>query len=171
LAGQIGAEQRSQPAAVTRQLPSLAQLDPHVKECAAEVLLMRASLSVILAAAGLFIPLFRGYAHHSGAAVFDSNKKIDLTGVVTKVEWTNPHAHFFIDVKDASGKVVNWNLELASPNVLSRNGWKRNSLKEGDSVSVTGSQARDGTSFGIAQSIVFPDGRKLSFMSAFEDGK
>ena len=57
-------------------------------------------------------------AHHSGAAEFDSSKKIDLTGVVTKVEWTNPHAHFYMDVKDASGKVANWNLELASPNVL-----------------------------------------------------
>ena len=67
-------------------------------------------------------------AHHSGAAEFDSHKKIDLTGVVTKVEWTNPHAHFYIDVKDASGTVVNWNLELASPNVLIRNGWHRNSI-------------------------------------------
>lgn len=129
---------------------------------------MKARLVVILVAVGLSILALPAFAHHSGAAVFDSNKKINLTGVVTSLEWTNPHAHFFIDVKDESGKVVNWNLELASPNVLSRNGWKRNSIKAGDTVTVTGSQAKDGSDFGIAQSIVFPDGRKLSFMSAFE---
>ena len=107
-------------------------------------------------------------AHHSGAAVFDNTKKIDLTGVVTKMEWVNPHAHFYIDVKDSAGKVTNWNLELASPSILVRNGWKRNSIKEGDTVTVTGSQARDGSNFGIAQTIVFPDGRKLNFLSAYE---
>lgn len=110
-------------------------------------------------------------AHHSGAAVFDADKPIQLTGVVTKVEWVNPHAHFYIDVKDAAGAVTNWNLELASPNVLVRNGWKRTSVKEGDTVSVTGQQARDNTKFGIANTIVFPDGRKLNFMSAYENGK
>src|SRR5438067_9226766 len=98
-------------------------------------------------------------AHHSGAAVFDATKKIDLKGVVTKVEWTNPHAHFFIDVTDGAGKVTNWNLELASPNILVRNGWSRNSVKAGDTVSVSGSRARDGSNFGIAQTIVFPDGQ------------
>jgi len=104
-------------------------------------------------------------AHHSGAAEFDSSRKIELTGVVTKVEWTNPHAHFFMDVKD-----VNWNLELASPNVLIRNGWKRNSVKPGDTVTVTGSPAKDNSSLGTAATIVFPDGHKLNFLSAFEDG-
>jgi hypothetical protein len=94
-----------------------------------------------------------------------------MTGVVTRVEWTNPHAHFFMDVKDSSGKVVNWNLELASPNVLSRNGWKRTSVKEGDTVTVTGSQARDNSYLGTAQTIVLPDGRKLSFLTAFENDK
>lgn len=108
-------------------------------------------------------------AHHSGAAEFDSNKKLNLKGVVTKVEWTNPHAHFFIDVKDDKGNVVNWNLELASPSILIRNGWKRNSVKEGDVVTVTGSQARDNSNLGIAQTIVFPDGHKLNFLSAYED--
>ena len=117
-----------------------------------------------LVAAGL--PLF---AHHSGAAVFDSSKHIELKGTVTKVEWTNPHAHFFMDVKDANGKITNWNLELASPNVLVRNGWKRNSLKEGDAVTVTGSPAKDNSTLGIAQSITLPDGRKLNFLSAFEE--
>ena len=132
---------------------------------------MRVKLAVLLAAAGLLIAVFQGYAHHSGAAVFDPNKKLDMTGVVTKVEWTNPHAHFFMDVKDSAGKAVNWNLELASPNVLSRNGWKRNSIKEGDIVTITGSQARDGSNFGTAQTIVFPDGRKLNFLTAYENDK
>ena len=75
--------------------------------------LSRAMVCAIWLASGL-----PAAAHHSGAAEFDSNKKIDLTGVVTKVEWTNPHAHFYMDVKDANGTVANWNLELASPNVL-----------------------------------------------------
>lgn len=110
-------------------------------------------------------------AHHSGAAEFDSNKKIDLNGVITKVEWTNPHARFYIDVKDASGNVVNWNLELASPNVLIRNGWKRNSLKPGDTVNVTGIRAKDSPTYGSASLITFPDGHKLSFLSAEEPAK
>jgi len=110
-------------------------------------------------------------AHHSGAAEFDSNKKIDLSGVVTKVEWTNPHAHFYMDVKDASGNVANWNLELASPNVLIRNGWKRNSIKPGDMVSVTGIQAKDSSNYGSASVITFPDGHKLNFLYAEDPAK
>jgi hypothetical protein len=127
-------------------------------------------MKLMLAAAALLsaLPLL---AHHSGAAVFDNTKKLNLKGTVTKVDWTNPHAHFFMDVKDESGKVTNWNFELASPSILIRNGWSRHSLKEGDVVTVTGAQARDNTSLGIAQSIVFPDGHKLSFLSAYEDSK
>ena len=132
---------------------------------------MRTRLGVLTAAAALFALGLPALAHHSGAAVFDNNKKIDLSGVVTRVEWVNPHAHFYIDVKDATGKVTNWNLELASPSILVRNGWKRNSIKEGDMVTVTGSRARDNSNFGIAQTIVFPDGHKLNFLSAYEDGK
>ena len=128
-------------------------------------------LGVLAAAMALLALTLPAVAHHSGAAVFDNNKKIDLKGTVTRVEWVNPHAHFYIDVKDAAGKVTNWNLELASPSILVRNGWKRNSIKEGDVVTVTGSQARDKSNFGIAQTIVFPDGHKLNFLSAYEDGK
>ena len=131
---------------------------------------MRIGFNITLATAVLALGL-PVMAHHSGAAVFDNTKKIDLTGVVTKMEWVNPHAHFYIDVKDSTGKVTNWNLELASPSILVRNGWKRNSIKEGDTVTVTGSHARDNSNFGIAQTIVFPDGHKLNFLSAFEDGK
>ncbi|HEY4360593.1 MAG TPA: DUF6152 family protein [Bryobacteraceae bacterium] len=125
--------------------------------------------STLVLAAGLATIALPLLAHHSGAAVFDSTKHIELKGTVTKVEWTNPHAHFFMDVKDASGKVTNWNLELASPNVLVRNGWKRNSLKEGDTVTVAGSPAKDNSTLAIAQTITLPDGRKLNFLSAFEE--
>ncbi|HTW65167.1 MAG TPA: DUF6152 family protein [Bryobacteraceae bacterium] len=110
-------------------------------------------------------------AHHSGAAEFDRTKKIDLTGVVTRVEWTNPHAHFYMDVKDASGSASNWNLELASPNVLLRNGWKRSSLKPGDTVTVTGIQAKDSSHYASAGVITFPDGHKLTFLSADDPSK
>src|SRR4051812_2332957 len=84
-------------------------------------------------------------AHHSFAAEFDAEKPVKLTGTVTKIEWTNPHAYFYIDVKDASGKVTNWGLEMGSPNGLMRQGWSRNSLKVGDQVSIEGSQAKDGS--------------------------
>jgi hypothetical protein len=134
---------------------------------------MRGKHGVFIAAAGLLMSLLMSglpaLAHHSGAAEFDSTKKLNLKGVVTKVDWTNPHAHFFIDVKGADGKVVNWNLELASPSILIRNGWHRNSIKEGDIVTVTGTQARDNSNLGIAQTIVFPDGHKLNFLSAYDD--
>jgi hypothetical protein len=126
---------------------------------------MRVGLSSAIAGFVLLAAGSPGFAHHSGAAEFDVNKKIELTGVVTKIEWTNPHAHFYIDVADASGKVVNWNLELASPNVLFRNGWSRRSLKEGDKVSVTGLKAKDNSNVGHANTITFPDGRQLAFGS------
>src|SRR5262245_55786426 len=78
-------------------------------------------------------------AHHSFAAEYDANKPITLKGTVSKVEWMNPHARFYVDVKDEKGVVTNWNLELASPNVLVRNGWTRHALKVGDEVTVEGS--------------------------------
>jgi hypothetical protein len=126
---------------------------------------MRVILGTAMSAAVLLAVALPVLAHHSGAAEFDVTKGIELTGVITKVEWTNPHAHFYMDVTDATGRVANWNLELASPNVLVRTGWTRHSLKEGDKVSVTGLMAKDNTNFGHANSITFPDGRKLNFGS------
>ena len=132
---------------------------------------MRFVLSIAIAV-GVWLGCGRpALAHHSGAAEFDSSKKIDLTGVVTAVEWTNPHAHFYMDVKDANGAVANWNLELASPNVLIRNGWKRNSIKPGDTVSVTGIRAKDSSNYGSAGVITFPDGHKLTFLAGDEPPK
>jgi hypothetical protein len=74
------------------------------------------------------------YAHHGFDTEYDAAKKVSLTGVVTKIEWTNPHMHIYIDVTDASGKVTNWNMEMASPNTVQRQGWGRNTLVMGDKV-------------------------------------
>ncbi|HEY2846121.1 MAG TPA: DUF6152 family protein [Bryobacteraceae bacterium] len=119
---------------------------------------MRIGIAAVLLVA-MVAPAF---PHHSAAAEFDVNNPIALDGVITKLEWTNPHAHLYMDVTDAGGKVNNWNLELASPNMLSRNGWSRNSLKAGDKVSVTGLKAKDSSNAAYANSITFPDGRKLA---------
>lgn len=101
------------------------------------------------------------WAHHSFATQYDADAPVSLTGVVTKVEWTNPHARFYIDVRDEHGTVVNWNLELASPNVLRRNGWLRNSLEEGDTVTVEGSRARDGSFMANARTVTLKDGTQV----------
>ncbi len=100
-------------------------------------------------------------AHHSFAAEFDAEKPIKLSGTVTKIEWTNPHAYFYVDVKDASGKVTNWGLEMGSPNGLMRQGWSRNSMKVGDQVSIEGSQAKDGSKLANARAVVLANGTRL----------
>src|SRR5688572_30521465 len=93
-------------------------------------------------------------AHHSFAAEYDSNKALNLTGAVTKIEWNNPHVYFYIDVKDEkTGKVVNWAFEMGAPAVIQRNGWKRNTMKIGDMVIVTGSQAKSGRPHGNARTV------------------
>ncbi len=123
-------------------------------------------LTVSLGVAIFVTPLL---AHHSFAAEYDEKKPVTLKGVVTKVEWSNPHARFYVDVKDDKGNVTNWNLELASPNVLVRNGWKRNSLQVGDAVEVSGSQAKDGSNMANARAVTLSDGRKV-FAGSSGDG-
>ena len=91
-----------------------------------------------------------------------------VTGTVTKVEWTNPHARFYVEVKDENGKVANWNFELGSPNVLIRQGWRRSSLKEGDQVTVEGYLAKDGSNLANARRVTLPDGRRVFAGSAAE---
>jgi hypothetical protein len=119
--------------------------------------------SVYVLAFGLcaIVPAVPLLAHHSFAAEYDSNKKISITGMVTKVEWMNPHARFYVDVKDDSGKVTNWNFELGAIPVLLKQGWKKDSLKVGDQVSVDGSRAKDGSNTANASRVMLPDGRRV----------
>ena len=126
---------------------------------------MKGMLAVF--AFALLAPVF---GHHSFAAEYDANKPVELKGTVTKVEWTNPHARFYVDVKDANGKVTNWNFELASPNVLIRNGWKRTTLKVGDEITVQGARAKDGATMANARTVVAADGKKL-FAGSAESGQ
>jgi hypothetical protein len=103
-------------------------------------------------------------AHHSFGAEYDESKPITITGVVTKVEWTNPHSHFFLDVKDDKGNVVNWKLEGYPPTVLYRTGWKRDvTMKPGDTITVFGWRSRDGTAWAHSREITLSDGKKLFF--------
>ena len=122
---------------------------------------MKAGLRVLVAGAGL--ALFSGsmLAHHSFDAQYDRSQTIPMTGVVTKVEWLNPHARFYIDVEDESGAVVNWNMELGSPNGLTRAGWSRHTLQIGEKVAVMASLARDGTNMANAREITMADGKKI----------
>ncbi len=122
---------------------------------------MRIRVGIVVASLGLLVPLVPVFAHHSFQAEYDGAKPVTLSGVLTKVEWTNPHARFYIDVKDQNGNVSNWNLELASPNALRRLGWTRETLKVGEVVTVIGSLAKDGSKMANAKAITLADGRKL----------
>jgi hypothetical protein len=112
-------------------------------------------------------------AHHSFAAEFDASKPFKLTGVVTKVEWQNPHTIFSLDITDEqTKKVTNWSFEMGSPNGLMRNGWTRNTLKIGDVVTVEGSLARDGSPYGNAQAVVLAStGKRLFAASSRTDAQ
>ena len=100
-------------------------------------------------------------AHHSFGVEYDIKKPVKVSGTVTKLEWTNPHAHLYVDVVDQNGTKVNWNFEMASPNILERNGWTRRAVKPTDTVVVEGYAGRVDGSRGIANSIKFADGRAL----------
>jgi DNA/RNA endonuclease YhcR with UshA esterase domain len=121
---------------------------------------MKAAYASLIAAVVLLAPA-AAVAHHSFAAEYDVKKPVTLKGTVTNVEWTNPHARIYIDVKDEKGTVSNWNLELASPNVLVRQGWSRHTLKAGDQITVEGSQAKDGSQMANARTVTLSDGKKV----------
>lgn len=122
---------------------------------------MKAMLGVIAAGVGLLCSL-AAVAHHSFASEYTADKPIALTGVVTRVEWTNPHVRFYLDVPGADDAMTNWNLELASPSALSRNGWTSRSLQIGDEITITGFGAREDNTYRVnVRSVVLADGRTV----------
>lgn len=110
---------------------------------------------------GLLFHATPASAHHAFAAEFDAKKGVSVSGTITKVEWTNPHAWLYVDAKDESGRLTSWSFELGSPNGLVRHGWRRTSLKEGDQVTIEGFAAKDGSNTANAHSVILPDGRKV----------
>ena len=130
---------------------------------------MNIKLSIVLAACvGLTVTAAPVLAHHSFAAEYDRNKPVTLTGPVTKIEWINPHARFHMDVKDSSGKLASWEIELGSPAGLIRRGWTRNSLKIGEQVTVEGFLAKDGSNLANSTTVKLGDGRRVFAGSSSE---
>jgi hypothetical protein len=127
-------------------------------------------LAIVTIAACALLLSWPARAHHSFAAEFDASKAIRLRGVLTKIEWTNPHSYFYMDVKDEQGNVVNWSCEAGSPGALSRRGFKRGDLKLGDTIIVDGYPAKDASHLIDARRVTLPDGRIVSGGSAGDGG-
>jgi hypothetical protein len=129
---------------------------------------MSRALFVRVAAIAAFCPIAASHAHHSFSAEYDRDKPIKVTGTVTKLEWTSPHARIYVDVQDADGKVVNWDFELGPPNGLMRQGWSRNSLRAGHVVTINGFLSKDQEHVANARSVHLPDGRQVLAGSSFD---
>ena len=130
---------------------------------------MRAKSLTRAACLGLLVSVAPALAHHSFAAEYDSSKPIKVTGVVTKMEWMNPHARFYVDVKEADGTVSTWNFELGAIPVLLKQGWRKDALKPGDQVTVEGNRAKDESHTAAARVVLLPDGRRV-FGGSTADG-
>ena len=130
---------------------------------------MKAKFAGLAAAVGFVLASGTAIAHHSFAAEFDANKPLNMKGTVTKIEWANPHTYFYVDITDPDGKVINWGMEMGSPNGLMRQGWTRNTLKVGDVVTVEGSQAKDGSHVGNARIVVLAATGKRLFAASSQD--
>jgi len=122
---------------------------------------MRTKLLIAIAAIGLLAAAAPVAAHHSFAAEFDAAKPFKLTGVVTKVEWQNPHIWFYVDVKNADGSVTNWAFSGGAPGQLMRRGITKEALKPGLEVIVEGFRAKDASNNGFGQKVTYPDGRNV----------
>ena len=125
---------------------------------------------LLVAVAGILLsaaaPLL---AHHAFSAEFDQSKPIKMSGEITKLEWTNPHAWLFVDVKGSDGKAVSWRFEMGAPNALLRAGWSRSDIKPGTAVTISGFLARAGGPVGNAFQVRLPDGRDLFAASSVKD--
>ena len=122
---------------------------------------MKNKVAMLFAAIVLLAIAVPAIAHHAFAAEYDADQPVKLKGKVTRFEWTNPHARFYIDVVDEKGVVSNWNLELASPNVLRRNGWTSKILQMGEEITVEGSRARDGSKMANARVVTLANGQRV----------
>jgi len=130
---------------------------------------MRRNLLAVTTLLGILVAAVPLVAHHSFAAEYDSNKPIKFQCKVTKVEWMNPHVYFYVDAKDDSGKEVNYAVETGAPNGLYRQGWRKDSLKVGDMVTIDGFRAKDCSNTVNARNVTLPDGRKV-FAGSADDG-
>ena len=131
---------------------------------------MKGTSLAVFAAMAIAATTIRVAAHHSFAAEFDSNRPLTVSGTVTKLEWTNPHARLYVDEIDKDGKVFSWDFELGPPNGLMRQGWNRNSLKAGHKITVSGFHSKTKPHVANARTVTLADGRRVFAGSSFDTG-